>query len=195
MTDLSALLDDARAGLSPTAEETSRVREKLLAVVAAPALIAAAPVPAVSLVKLGALGAGLVAAVIASVVALGGAPPDPPPEKLPTPAVVPAPAPAPEALPPLEVVLPPVRPERAREAGESKGGKPPRKQAAPLPPPPPDDSLARELRHLSTARAALRSGDKAAARAALEEYDLEFDDNGQLAAEAAKLAKEASDAP
>jgi hypothetical protein len=45
MKDLASLLDAARAGLSPSTEEVSRGRARLLAAVAVPAVIVAATKP------------------------------------------------------------------------------------------------------------------------------------------------------
>ena len=212
MTELSpsarALLDAARAGLAPSVAETSRGRARLVAAVAVPAVIAAAPAPASgtsAVVKAGVIAGGVTAMVIAGVLAIGGGgsrepapPPAPAPAPPPAPVITPLPQPEPEPEPePLPVPDPqPVpqpdpqpqrqprpkptsaRPERAPEGGESK-----------------DDSLAREVRHLATARAALRAGDPAAAGAALAAYRDEFGTAGQLAAEATKLEKENPDAP
>jgi outer membrane biosynthesis protein TonB len=200
MKDLASLLDAARAGLSPSTEEVSRGRARLLAAVAVPAVIVAATKPAAAggalAVKLTVVAGGIAGVVVGGVLSFGGAPqelrpepePQPAPVVAPRPTITPLPEPEPEPVPePRPEAEPEPRPEPKRRA--------PRVEAAVPPPEEPDDSLAREVGHLSAARAALREGDAEKALAALAAYRAEFDDDGQLADEAAKLMQEAFDAP
>lgn len=204
MTDLSpttrSLLDAAHVGMTPTVAETSRVRARLFAAVAVPTLVAAAATPASAavpaaaagtalVVKVGLVAGGVAAAVLATAIAVGtrGTPSPvpspapaatPAPASLPRPTVTPLPAPEPE---PDAVVAPLPVPASKKRA--------PRADVDPTPPP--DNTLARELGFLSTARAALRDGDPGTAVGALSDYRREFEDDGQLAAEASKLRAEA----